>query len=231
MRGMERIADGIYALGGLKVGRAYLIEDHDGLTLIDTSSAGAAQRILDAITSIGRRPDELRTIVATHYHYDHTGNVAALVERTGATFCAHTIEAPYIDGRTPWMAARGVFGPLASALSPKPFALPVACELRTGETLDAGGGLDVIHAPGHTPGHIALHARARRVLFAGDSFMNPAGLFPPQAVSSHDMDEAKRTIARLAELDFDIALPGHGHPLIGRANEKLAEWSRRWLEA
>ena len=83
---MKQITRGIWAIEGLKTGRSYLIEGRDGLTLVDTSSPDAAGRIIAAIEKIGRRPEELRTIVATHYHFDHTGNVASLRERTGATF-------------------------------------------------------------------------------------------------------------------------------------------------
>ncbi len=225
---MDEVATGVYALSGLKMGRSYLIEDEDGLTLIDTSSPSASQGILDAIGAIGRSPDDLRTIVATHYHFDHTGNVAALVERTGATFCAHADDAPYIDGRVMWLPMQGIAGKFVDS-GKRHYALRVDRELRTGDSVAAAGGMEVVHAPGHTPGSIALHARGRRLLFAGDAFMHLAGLMLPPSMSSHDLVEARRSVARLAELDFDIALPGHGRPIVGRANEKLADWSRRWL--
>jgi glyoxylase-like metal-dependent hydrolase (beta-lactamase superfamily II) len=113
--------------------------------------------------------------------------------------------------------------------APAPFALKVDRELRDGDIVDAAGGLQVIHAPGHTPGHIALYAKEHRVLFSGDAFGNYLGLMLPISMSTHDMAQAKRSIARLAQLDFDHALPGHGQPLLSRANEKLSQWSRRWL--
>ena len=79
---MHEIARGIYAIDGLKVGRSYLVEGHDGLALVDTSSPSAAAGIITAIEGIGRRPEDLRTIVATHYHSDHTGNVDKLKKVT-----------------------------------------------------------------------------------------------------------------------------------------------------
>ena len=87
----------------------------------------------------------------------------------------------------------------------------------------------MIHAPGHTPGHIALHAAERRVLFAGDALMNTLGLRLPMSMSSHNMDQARASVARLAELEYDIALPGHGAPILGRASEKVRAWARGWL--
>lgn len=227
---MKQIVKGVYALEGLKLGRSYLIEDRDGLTLVDSSSPGAAERIVRAIESIGRKPEELRAIIATHYHFDHTGNVAALRERTGATFCAHVDDAPYIEGGTPWGTGRKhPLDRFERRFAPAPFSLAVDRELRDGDTLDAAGGLQVIHAPGHTPGQIALHAKERGVLFSADAFGNYLGLMLPNGSSTHDMGQAKRTIANLAQLNFEHALPGHGAPVLSRASEKLRAWVGKWL--
>ena len=226
---MREIARGIYALDGLRMGRSYLVESHDSLALIDTSSDGAADGIIAAIESIGRKLEDLRTIVATHYHFDHTGNAAALVERSGAQLCVYEDDVPYVEGRSPWLASQGPIGPLLDKFAPTPFALHVDRVLHDGEMLPFAGGLQVIHAPGHTPGHIALYAKERRTLFAGDSLMNTGGLHLPMSTTSHDMDQARRSVRRLVEFDFDIALPGHGEPILGRANEKIAEWARTWL--
>jgi len=226
---VQEIARGIYAIGGLKMGRSYLVEGHDGLALVDTSSDGASGGIIAAIESIGRKLEDLRTIVATHYHFDHTGNASTLIERSGAQLCVHEDDVPYVEGRSSWMPSKGPIGPLLDKFAPPPFTLHVDHVLRDGEMLPFAGGLQVIHAPGHTPGHIALYAKERRTLFAGDSLMNTAGLHLPMSTSSHDMDQARRSVRRLVEFDFDIALPGHGAPILGRANEKIGEWARRWL--
>jgi glyoxylase-like metal-dependent hydrolase (beta-lactamase superfamily II) len=226
---MRLVLPGIYAIDGLRQGRSYLLEGSDGLALIDTSSAGAAPGILAAIAAIGRVPEDLRLIIATHYHYDHTGNAATLMGRTGARLCAHTADAPYIDGRIPWMSMKGAFGGLADRMAARHFALRVERELREGDTLPFAGGLRVVHAPGHTPGNIALYGEQRGVLFAGDALMNVLGLRLPLAMSSHDMEEARRTVGRIAALDYDVALPGHGGPIIGRASEKISAWARTWV--
>jgi glyoxylase-like metal-dependent hydrolase (beta-lactamase superfamily II) len=226
---MREIARGIYAIDSLRMGRCYLVEGSDGLALIDTSSDGAADGIIAGIESIGRKPEELRTIVATHYHFDHTGNAGALVERSGAQLCVHEDDVPYVEGRNPWLPSQGPIGPLLDKFAPAAFSLHVDRLLRDGEMLPFAGGLQVIHAPGHTPGHIALYAKEHRTLFTGDSLMNVAGLHLPMSTSSHDMQQARQSVRRLAEFDFDIALPGHGEPILGRANEKIGAWARAWL--
>jgi glyoxylase-like metal-dependent hydrolase (beta-lactamase superfamily II) len=230
MRPMKQLTKGIWAIDGLKMGRSYLIEDRDQLTLIDTSSPVVDNKIVAAIESIGRRLDELRTIIATHYHFDHTGNAAALRERSRAVLCAHRDDAPYIDGRRPWGTGRP--NPMArfeNMIAPAPYALTLDRELVEGDVLPVAGGLEVFHAPGHTPGSIALYAKERGVLFCGDMFMNVFGLQLPPANSTHDMAQVKHSIARLSQLDFDHALPGHGAPVLSRASEKLRQWSRKWL--
>jgi glyoxylase-like metal-dependent hydrolase (beta-lactamase superfamily II) len=229
---LQEITSGVYAIEGLKMGRAYLIEDKGGLTLIDTSSPTASDSILRAITGLGRQPHDLHTIVGTHYHYDHVGNAAALVERTGATLAVHEADVEYVEGRTPWMkSTMPVLAGVMDGMAPEQssVATTVGRVLRNGDAIEAAGGLQVVHAPGHTPGHIALYAKERSTLFAGDAFFNTFGLNLPVAASSHDMDQAKASIRRLGELSFEYALPGHGAPVLSRASEKLAEWSRLWL--
>lgn len=225
---LQELTSGIYPLPRLKMGRSYLIADADGLALVDTSSGGCAQRILDAIDSLRRPARELHTIVATHYHYDHTGNVAALRERTGARLLVHAADAPYVDGRTPWPVPGGIAGTIAARISPQPYALPVDAELHEGDTVPIAGGLEVVHLPGHTPGNIGLYSRARSLIFTGDALMNVLGLRLVPRFSNHDQEQARASARKLAALDYEIALPGHGNPIVGRASEKIAEWAQKW---
>ena len=225
---LHEVAAGIYPLPGLKTGRSYLIEDADGLTLIDTSTGGRAARILEAIDALRKPARLLNTIVATHYHYDHTGNVETLRERTGARLLVHADDAPYVDGRAAWPAVDGPLGGLASRFGPKPYQLKVDGELHDGDVIPVAGGLTVVHLPGHTPGEIGVYSASRGVVFTGDSMMNVFGLRMPLAMSTHDPAQARESVHKLAALDFEIALPGHGHPIVGRASEKIREWVAKW---
>ena len=185
---MHQIAHGIHAIDGLKMGRSYIIEGNDGLALIDTSSKGASEGILGAIEAIGHHPEDLRMIVATHYHFDHTGNVETLIDRSGAQLCVHEADAPYVDGRCPWAPSNGLIGPLLDRFSARPFALKVDRILHDGDVLPFAGGLQIIHAPG-------AHAGSYRALREG----------PPHAVRGRLTDEHRRT----ASADVDIE-PRHG---------------------
>lgn len=226
---LREIVPGVFAISGLKTGRSYLVEGEGrDVALIDTSTGDVSARILGAIEEAGHRPEDLRLIVATHYHLDHTGNAGALRERTGAELCVHGDDVPYVDGTTPWMRMRPPFGFLDRSAG-KHYALRVDRVLHDGDELPFAGGVRVVHAPGHTPGHIALYSASHRALFTGDALMNAWGLRLPMAMSTHDMGQARRTVRRLAELEFEMALPGHGAPIIGRASEKIGEWARVWV--
>ena len=83
-----------------------------------------------------------------------------------------------------------------------------------GDRIDAFGGLEVVATPGHSPGQIAFYQPERKILFTGDTMMNLWGkLRPPFAMATPDMDEAKRSIQKIAALDVEIACFGHGVPL------------------
>lgn len=62
--------------------QVYLWCDDDGVTLIDSGPLGSGPAILDALHARGRAPEDLRRIVLTHFHDDHTGSAAELRART-----------------------------------------------------------------------------------------------------------------------------------------------------
>jgi glyoxylase-like metal-dependent hydrolase (beta-lactamase superfamily II) len=225
---LHELTSGIYPLPGLKTGRSYLIADKDGLALVDTSTGGCSAKILEAIDALRRPARELHTIVCTHYHHDHTGNVAALRERTGARLFVHAADAPYVDGRTPWPRSDGSLGGLAERMAPKPYALAVDGELHEGEVVPVAGGLEVVHLPGHTPGNTGLYSRAGGLMFCGDALINVLGLRLSPRMVNHDHAQAKDSARKLAGFEYEILLPGHGNPVIGRASEKVREWAETW---
>jgi glyoxylase-like metal-dependent hydrolase (beta-lactamase superfamily II) len=114
---------------------------------------------------------------------------------------------------------RLLFRLMASAM---PQAEPAAVDgtVEDGDRLELLGGATVVHMPGHTPGSIALHFPAERLLICGDVIDRRRGrLEPPLKGFTVDMDQALDSLRRLAELEFDVLCPGHGEPLVGDAGE------------
>jgi glyoxylase-like metal-dependent hydrolase (beta-lactamase superfamily II) len=86
-------------------------------------------------------------------------------------------------------------------------------------------GFIVVHTPGHTPGHISLLHRQRRLLIAGDALNNRGGkLGLPPAIFTPDMENARRSIWKLAKKygdDIDTIVFGHGPPIMQNGGQRL----------
>ncbi len=224
-------APGVYTIS-LGVVNAYLIDDGD-LTLVDTGIPGSAPKILRAVRSLGRQPGNIRQIVVTHCHADHSGSLAALKAATGAPAYMHPADAALVRA-----------GQVSRRLQPAPGLLPalmfrlvvrsaphtiepaeVEHEVCDGDTLPFAGGLRAVHAPGHCAGQLALlYPRHGGVLFAADAASNMLGRLGP-SIFYEDLAEGTRTLQRLAALNFAIACFGHGRPIVGDAAE---HFRRRW---
>ena len=95
--------------------------------------------------------------------------------------------------------------------------------------LPALGGLHVVHTPGHTPGSVCLYSPALRLLFTGDTLQLRQGrLTGPHHVFSDDLAEARRSVARLAELDAETIVFAHYPPLRTGARGALRECVEVW---
>jgi len=225
------VAAGVYQIAGLRVGQAYLYQEHDRLTLIDTGLAGEARYILDAIAALGRRPVDLDQIVISHCHADHTGSLAKLVERTDAQVLVHALDAPVVRGEEQVLEAqiseaeRPFFEQITPTVPPAPPAR-VDRELQDGDEVDVGGPARVVHVPGHTPGSIALFVPSRRALFTGNTVASIEGK-PILGPFNVDPAQAARSLARLAELDFEVACFGHGPALARDASTALRQLAER----
>lgn len=225
------IVPGLHLIAGLS--QVYLYEEADRLTLIDTGLFNGTQRVLDAIASIGRRPEDLAQIVATHSHADHTGSLAALVERTAAQVLVHALDAQVVRGLAPEPPpvyasdAEREAGERVIPLVPPAPPCRVDRELHDGDEIDLAGGARVIHAPGHTAGSIAVYLPSRRILFSGDSVERDLEDNVIVGVFNTDPEQARASARMLAQFDVDVACFGHGRPLDKEASLHL----RRFAES
>ncbi len=227
---MKHLLPGIFNIEGLLLGRIYVIEAPDGLTLIDTSIPGSLQRIEKDLQSAGYQLSSIKRILLTHAHWDHVGSLAALQEATGArVYAHHRYESAIVRGEKtplhPEYRQLSRFDRVAYKLwSERVLNFHVAArvdyELKEGDRLDEVlPGLVVIDEPGHSPGQCGFWHPEKRLLFAGDIMMRmPSGRFSlPLVSATPDLDEARRSIHKVAELNLDTICLGHGRPYVGGA--------------
>jgi glyoxylase-like metal-dependent hydrolase (beta-lactamase superfamily II) len=204
-----RVTDDIERVEGTRVGNAYLVVGGDGLLLVDTGAFGGAARILATIHGLGRQPRDLRHIVLTHWHPDHMANAAELRRLTGATIAIHELDAPVLAGIERPAKGRRAMGLLLRVFGITPIVADVV--LRAGDGI---GGLEVIHAPGHTAGSIALRGDDG-VLFTGDALLGDrhGRLQPPDPGLSLDPAAATASAETLRSIGARLVLAGHGAPV------------------
>jgi glyoxylase-like metal-dependent hydrolase (beta-lactamase superfamily II) len=190
---------------------AYLVAEDDGLTLIDASLPTAAKGILKAAERLGA---QIRRIVLTHAHLDHVGSLDALVSALpGVEVLISRRDARLLAGDRsidPDEPQAKIRGSLAK-VSTRP--------TRTFEPGETIGSLEVIAAPGHTPGHVAFLDRRDRTLYCGDAYSTKGGVattakgplvFPlPAAATWHKPTELE-TARALRALEPARLAPGHG---------------------
>jgi glyoxylase-like metal-dependent hydrolase (beta-lactamase superfamily II) len=221
----------------LPVGHAYLWQDPDGLTLIDTGLPGSARLLADAIVQAGQQPADLRRIALTHFHPDHIGAAADLARQGQVTVLAHHADAPFIRaggaGPAPDLADwerplyERVTGQLAARPAPALTPPRIDCEVTDGDELGFGDGAVAVAAPGHTPGSVAVYLPRHRVLFTGDAAARGQDGTVIGGVFNVDRAAAASSLRRLAQLDVAVACFGHGEPLTGDATAALRTAARQ----
>ena len=229
--GPHEIAPGVWSLGHKKGGRvhAFLLEDGSELVLVDTLFESDGRGVIEGIERIGRRVTELRHIVVTHAHRSHLGGLATLRRLSGATVYAHEWEADIVSGDRsaqpvsvwPKQTIRLLPFHVGLALGrPKHAPCPVDESVDEG---DAIGPLQVLYAPGHSPGHLAFHWPERRFLIAGDAIATWPAFGGGWKGFNLNEEQHRESLRRLAGLEADVVGVGHGEPIVGGAADRVHE--------
>jgi glyoxylase-like metal-dependent hydrolase (beta-lactamase superfamily II) len=217
----------IYLIEGLRVAHVYVLISEEGLTLIDSGTPGEAGKIVKQIEEGGYALSDIRAIVITHAHSDHTGCVAELARRSGAQVLVHRDEVPYLE-QTASLPYKGFVQRLVFGLSERVMSRFEPCRvdrpLQDGDVIEALGGLQVIHVPGHTPGSIALYQPERQILFCGDIFFhnNPKKRLQASPwIVSVDVAQVWESARKLAALSVKSLCVSHGELILEGAQEKM----------
>lgn len=203
------------------------VDDDGQVTLVDAGTKRAPRRILAGLEHIGVAPSDVTRLLVTHAHPDHVGGLATMRGRTGATVAVHERDAAYVrEGKGP-VLDRSTLGGRLFRRNRGSAPTPVEDELVDGQVLDVGGGLRVVHTPGHSPGHVALLHQASGVLITGDSIWNMRSRMTwPVPAFCTDVAMAKETAHVLAELEYQVAAFTHGPEIREGAREAVRGFLR-----
>jgi glyoxylase-like metal-dependent hydrolase (beta-lactamase superfamily II) len=185
----------------------YLVEGTDRDCLIDGGWGFCVS--LDGLRSDPRKP---LAAIATHSHFDHIGMLHLANERLGHAAEAATFRRPdpYATQALPYLSGRPVLiggGALATG-SIVQQASPLDRSVDEDSRLELGSRtLEIIHTPGHSPGSLCVLDRAAGLLFPADT-VHDGQIYDD--IPGADRQELLLSHRRLAEVDFQLALPGHG---------------------
>jgi glyoxylase-like metal-dependent hydrolase (beta-lactamase superfamily II) len=190
---------------------AYLVREDDGFTLVDTMLPGSAKAILRAASEAGA---PIVRIALTHAHGDHIGSLDALAETLpGVEVLISSRDARLLtkdrtmDPGEPDAKLRGSYPGAKTA--------PTS----TFEAGDRVGSLEVIAAPGHTPGHVAFLDPRDGTLLCGDAYSTLGGVatsakmnprFPLPTMATWHRPTELASARALRDLEPARLAPGHG---------------------
>jgi len=200
----------------------YAIFERGGVTLVDANVAGQDEAILSALAErlgVAERAVPVRQILLTHAHADHFGSAGAIAAGTRAEVIGPAAEAAVFAGRQQLAQPdlRDWERQLYEQTMPRvPAAPPVTLDrvLEAGDALDWEVEAQLIAAPGHTPGQLAVWVPEHETLIAGDALATHEGR-PIVGVFNIDSDEATRSATALLELEPRRLCVGHGETLTG----------------
>jgi glyoxylase-like metal-dependent hydrolase (beta-lactamase superfamily II) len=204
----RQLTPSIVQLTRLRFVNAFLVREDDGFTLVDTTLARGGDALLAAAEEAGA---PIRRIALTHGHGDHVGSLDELREKLDSSV---EVSMPELDARI-HAGENAVDGkrPPGSwpTLTTKPDVL-----LQPGDRV---GSLEVVAAPGHTPGHVAFLDTRDRALIAGDVFTTYGGTavsshltfpFPLAAIATWDKELNLASARSLQALEPQLLAVGHG---------------------
>lgn len=207
---------------------AYLVEGTEGITVIDAGLPGHWRDLERELSGMGRSIADIRGVVLTHGDSDHLGFAESLRRDHGVPVYVHAADADRAKGGDKPKVAMGAMrlgataGFFAYALRKggmRTHHLTEVVEMADGDVLPLPGAPIVIGMPGHSPGSVAVHVPSVGAVFVGDALTTRhvltgrSGLQP--APFTDEPDLALDSLDRLADVDAEWVLPGHGAPWRG----------------
>jgi glyoxylase-like metal-dependent hydrolase (beta-lactamase superfamily II) len=202
-----KLMDGLYGYPwtnpSVNNANSYVIRSSQTV-LVDPGHAQFLNHLIQSLRLDGIHEDAIQGVICTHAHPDHLEGLGAFVHRDVWTALGMKDEA--------FLREEG--DEIYSLMGMKSPNVRIDVLLKEGDLILGGERFQVLETPGHSPGSICLYWPARKALFTGDVvFDTGVGRtdFP-----GGDGKALIRSLERLARMDLELILPGHGNPIVGR---------------
>ena len=196
----------------------YLIAIQDHAVLVDAGCGKSLEKLFTNIRSHGTRVNEIERLLITHCHYDHTGGIHAVRERSNCKVVMHELDAVFLEEGNENVTGAAWYGG-----SLKPMLVDIKL---SGDRNVIGLGsrkIEAIHVPGHSPGSVVyvMESGGLKVLFGQDVH----GPIHPSLLS--DKEDYIHSLDRMISLEADILCEGHYGIIKGK--KKVADFIRSFL--
>ncbi len=248
---------------------AYLFEGEDGVTLFDSGfgTPEATAALTEGLAARGHRPSDIQRLIISHSHPDHYGMAAWVKEQSpGCELVMLDREWDWIEAREAsgegWMARsdgwlmrhgmsrseideghRAEEARRSGGMAPSPSVKPDTL-LADGDVLSFDGWeLEAVWTPGHTPGHLCMFERRRRLMLTGDHVLphiSPNVSLHSDQEGTSPLADFRRSLERVASYDSALGLPAHEftiadlprrcRALLHHHDDRLGEVARAALE-
>ncbi len=235
----HQVADDVFAFTGTDVNWV-ILRDGTELTLIDAGWPGDIQDVERSIRSLGRRPQDVRAVLLTHAHADHTGAANHLHDTYGVPLYMDAREVPnatgeHVESGGPIDVAKRLYRPqvarwawrITKAGGLQHVTTPAALAFPSGGPLDLPGRPVPVATPGHTSGHTSYFLPNIGAVVTGDALvtahptLNGAGPRLLPSFFAHDQQAAIHSLGALGKLGADVLVPGHGPVWYGAISEAV----------
>lgn len=227
---------------GTEIVNWYLLEEGGKVTIVDAGLPGYRPQLDEALRAIGRSIGDVEALVLTHAHIDHIGFAQILTAERPVPVYAHEAEvAQATTGKPPkteanflpalfrYGTARKVVAHIVRHGGAKAPKLGTVDSFTDGAELDVPGRPRVVHTPGHSPGHCALHVPSEGALFVGDAIAGwstitgATGPILPPKEFNNSTDQARASLDRIEGIDAQTLYFGHGDPWTAGTAAAVAE--------
>ena len=232
----------------------YVFKDGDGISFFDVGcgSITSIDRLFSALKDLEWESRPIKKIILSHAHPDHMGATERLLsEISPGSIILHEIDLPYaldpekltLSFDIPLCKERWSGGSNQDKDGGKGSGFDLIayfrslgcymCEVQPDRTVVEGDTIrvgdyhfQVLHTPGHAPGHISLYDPKKRLLLAGDILGEMVAWYAP---SSGGAEGYLGSLTKIGDLDIDVILPSHGD-VITNAKKAIQQTREKILE-